>query len=204
VCSSANRSTFKSQLSNIEKHIGRNNLFLFLKKDERFPEDVRVGDYSLDIIWFCGCNRLEWIFTDTIAPAEAPRSGAPKGLEEGEEERELDEKDEGISPRGSASRWAAVLNLKLKANGKVFFTETRNYIKNECYRAGSNLPRNKIYMDIMCYTLATGATGRRLRQLSLDLPSIASEERQRNAAIEQFLDMFKKVQNGNFIYYIKK
>ena len=62
VCSSPTKcghKDFENQLPDIVEHIGTQNLFIFLKRGQRFPKDITVDDYSLDVIWFCGCNKKQ-------------------------------------------------------------------------------------------------------------------------------------------------
>ncbi len=61
VCSSPTRlkGTFLEQLPDIVKYIGTQNLFIFLKSGQQFPMDITVDDHSLDVIWFCGCNKKQ-------------------------------------------------------------------------------------------------------------------------------------------------
>ena len=86
--------------------------------------------------------------------------------------------------------WKITLKEKLKANGKVIFTESRKFNRVVCHEYYIPEGGNGIYVDITCY-------GKPARLQLRGLPDITKQ------VIHEFLEMFIQEQNGKFIYYIK-
>lgn len=182
VCSSPLGRDYPKQIPLIQKTLGEHKLeFIFLDGvhdfgwGKTFPGDLQ--DFKLDVIWFSGCNVLTWIFD-------------PKNTEE----------------------WRRLFVFKLKPGGIVFFTEALRYITKFCESGTPTLPlrtskwvskkkiqkrrrprlpprvnASQIFIDITCYAEHPLAEKGKVKE-----------------QIKLFLNLFRKNQNGNFIYYSKK